>query len=77
MLVTSIIAAIQTFGTYFMVGGGGQEDSLMFFGVKIYLEGFYSRRFGYAAALSWVMFFIIAVFSLIMFKYNKWVYYEE
>lgn len=77
ILVTSTIAALQTFGVYFMTGGGGTDDSLLFFGVKIYLEGFYSARFGYACALSWIMFLIVGLFSVLLFKTNRWVYYEE
>lgn len=77
ILVTSSIASLQTFGVYFMTGGGGTDDSLLFFGVKIYLEGFYSARFGYACALSWIMFLIVGLVSMLLFKSNRWVYYEE
>lgn len=77
ILVTSAISALQTFGVYFMTGGGGTEDSLLFFGVKIYIEGFYSARFGYACALSWLMFVIVGLVSLLLFKSNRWIYYEE
>lgn len=77
ILVTSVIADLQTFGVYFMTGGGGTDDSLLFFGVKIYLEGFRSSRFGYACALSWIMFVIVGLVSCALFKSNKWVYYED
>lgn len=77
ILVTSSIAALQTFGVYFMTGGGGTDDSLLFFGVKIYLEAFRSTRFGYACALSWIMFVIVGLVSCALFKSNRWVYYED
>ena len=77
ILITSSIAALQTFGVYFMTGGGGPDDSLLFFGVKIYIEGFRSTRFGYACALSWLMFVIVGLVSAFLFKSNRWVYYED
>lgn len=76
-LITSVIASLQSFGSYFMVKGGGTDDSLLFFSVKIYLEGFYSKRFGYASALSWLLFFIVGGLTLVMFKTGRWVHYEE
>lgn len=76
-LVTNVIASIQSFGSYFLVKGGGTDDSLLFFSVKIYLEGFYSHNFGYASALSWILFIIVGGLTLLMFKTGKWVHYEE
>lgn len=77
ILVTAVISSLQTFGVYFMTGGGGTDDSLLFFGVKIYIEGFRSTRFGYACALSWIMFVLVGLFSGLLFKTNRWVYYED
>lgn len=77
ILVTAVISSLQTFGVYFMTGGGGTDNSLLFFGVKIYIEGFRSTRFGYACALSWIMFVLVGLFSGLLFKTNRWVYYED
>jgi multiple sugar transport system permease protein len=81
-LIVGIIASLQTYGTMIMVGGvggggGGVDDSLLFLAVKIYETAFISMRMGYAAAISWVLFAIIALFTFIIFKFNRWVFYGE
>ncbi|WP_078392630.1 carbohydrate ABC transporter permease [Shouchella patagoniensis] len=45
------------------VGGAGMTMTLY-----MYNEGFLNQQFGYASAVSWAMFIIIAVFSLINWK---------
>lgn len=45
------------------VGGSGMTMTLY-----MYNEGFLNSQFGYASAVSWAMFVIIAVFSLINWK---------
>ncbi len=45
------------------VGGGGMTMTLY-----MYNEGFIEGQFGYASAVSWVMFIIIGLFSLINWK---------
>ena len=44
----------------------------------IYRTGFRNQQMGYASALSWVLFIILAVMSYIIFKYlGSRVYYEN
>ena len=77
-LITNIIGTLQIFDLAYMFKNPLNEQSLNFFVVYIYVQAF--GRFGqmgYASALSWVLFFIIAVLSAIVFKTNKWVYYGE
>ena len=76
-LVTSMIGVFQTFGTYVIVDGGGVDDSLLFFAIKIYQDAFTNSRMGYACAEAWLMFAIILVFTLVLFKTNKWVVSSE
>ena len=57
---------------------GGKNGNLMFLGLIIYNNtqapgGF---NFGYASALSYILFVIIGGLSIILFRYNKFVYYE-
>jgi len=75
-LVTGIIGAMQMNSTMVFASGGGrgEQNALYFIAVKIYNEAFVNRSYGYAAALSWVLFAIIAVLTAITFKSNKWVY---
>lgn len=79
-LVTGIIGSLQVSST-FIIGGGtgrGVGDSLYFIAVKIYHESFGGPfRMGYASALAWVLFLVIGVLTAVVFRTNKWVYYED
>ena len=75
-LVTGVIGAMQTNHTMVFAGydGAGPRNSIYFIAVKIYNEGFGGQDFGYASALAWVLFVIIAMLTGITFATNKWVY---
>ena len=53
------------------------DNSLYFIAVKIYNEAFTRGSMGYASALAWVLFAIIAVLTVVMFMSNRWVQYSE
>lgn len=77
-LITGIIGTLQTFGGVYVItgGGGGVDNSLLFYVMNIYNQAFSSRfSMGYASALSWILFVIIGFFTFIMFRTSKWVYY--
>ena len=82
-LLTGIIGTIQIFGNiYTITSGGGPADSLNFFVIYIYDMAFTGRNgespnISLAAALSFVLFAIIALLSGLMLKTSKWVYYTE
>ena len=75
-MVTGVVGAMQTNTTmvYASDGGRGPDNSLYFIAVKIYNEGFGELNYGYASALAWVLFVIIGLLTLVMFKSSKWVY---
>lgn len=55
---------------------GGLRNSLLFYAVNIYQEGFKYLKFGYASALAVVMLIIVlAITLLILGTSKKWVYY--
>ena len=77
-LITNIIGAFQVFDLAYLFINPLNDTTLNFFVVYIYQQAF--GRFGqmgYASALSWILFLIIAVLSGLVFKTNKWVYYGE
>ena len=80
-LVLNIIGSLQTFANVMtMTGGtGGVDQSLYFYAIKIYQTAFAGASYdmGYACALAWFLFLIIAVLTAIAFKTSKWVYYDE
>ena len=77
-LITSIIGTFQVFDLAYMFHNPLNQKTLNFFVLYIYQQAF--GRFGqmgYASALSWVLFLIIAALSALVFKTSKWVYYGE
>ena len=79
-LIMGIITSLQTFNSVYVLTGGtsGPRDSLLFFVTNIYNTAFgQSPKIGYASALSWILFVIIGIFTLIIFKTSRWVFYNE
>jgi multiple sugar transport system permease protein len=77
-LVIGLIAALQTFVPGYLMTQGGPENSTLFYGLYIFRSAFRDFKMGYAAALSWVLFAIVLLLSVFVFRYiGKLVYYEE
>ncbi|MBN2418610.1 MAG: sugar ABC transporter permease [Deltaproteobacteria bacterium] len=75
-----MIDAFKAFSSAFIIskGDGAPLDSLLFVTVYLYNEAFAYLRMGYASALAWVLFVIIAIFTAIAFFTSKyWVHYES
>lgn len=68
VLVLNVIGAFQVFGQPFLVTGGGPLFSTRVSMQYIYETAFRSYRLGYGAAMSWLLFCVIAVFALIQFR---------
>ncbi len=76
-LVVSIIGSFQIFVASFIMTGGGPQNATLFVVLYIYRNAFEYFNMGFAAALSWLLFWIIMVFTVIQFRLSKrWVYYE-
>ena len=67
IVVTSTIGAFQLFGQSFILTNGGPERSTTSLVMLIYDTAFNKYRLGYAAAISWLLFAMIAVFVLIQY----------
>lgn len=79
-LVLQLINAFQSFTQAFIVSGGqgGPADSTLFYTLYIYQKGFGSFDMGYAAALAWVLVFIVAVLTALNFLASRfWVFYGD
>jgi multiple sugar transport system permease protein len=78
-MIMSVIGTLQYNGTLTFASryGRGEGDSLFLYGVKVYWEAFRNGNIGYASALSWLLFIVIAVLTGIMFASSKCVYYQE
>ena len=69
--VTSVIGAFQIFGQTFLVTGGGPELSTRVMMQYIYEKAFNDYRLGYGSAMSWLLFVVIAAFSILQFRVFK------
>lgn len=69
--VLNVIGAFQVFGQVFMITRGGPELSTRTLVQYIYETAFNNYHMGYAAALSWILFLVIAVFSFIQFRLTR------
>ena len=56
---------------------GSPQDSLLFYTSHLYNQGFEGFHMGYAAALSWAMFLVIMVCTLVLIRSSRrWVHYQ-
>ena len=79
-LIMGIIGSLQTFGNVYVLTGGrpGPQNSLLFYVMNVYNTAFSGNpQMGYAAALSWILFVIIGLLTLLVFKTSRWVFYGE
>lgn len=71
VVVTNTIGAFQVFGQPYMLTNGGPELSTRCLVQYIYETAFINYRLGYGAAMSWLLFAIVAIFALIQFRFLK------
>lgn len=83
-LVMGIIYSFQYFTqAYIFINGsgnaiqeGGPENSMLFYAIQLFMEGFKFLKMGVASAMAWILFLIIVAVTYIVFKTSlKWVYY--
>jgi multiple sugar transport system permease protein len=68
VIVLNIIGAFQVFGQTFIITRGGPERSTLVLMQYIYEASFMNYRLGYGAAMSWILFLLIAAFSIVQFR---------
>lgn len=77
-VVTGFIAAFQFFVPAFLMTDGGPANATYFYNLNLYEKAFKWLEMGYASAMAWVIFIIIMVITIILFRIsNRWVYYES
>lgn len=82
-LVMSIIGALQSFDTAYVISTaragtlGGPAKSTLFYMLYLYNRAFAGFEMGYASALGWILFVIIMIFVMLVFRSSSfWVFYE-
>ena len=76
-LVSGFIGSLQAFGGAYLLTGGGPLHSTNFIGLNIYVTGLREMNMGYACAQSWIVFILVMLLTLVLFKTGGWVYYGE
>ena len=77
-IIMQMINAFQEFTSAFVITDGGPLQGTYLYGLKLYNEAFRYFKIGYSSALSWILFTVIMVFTLILFRSSRrWVYYED
>ena len=75
-LLTGLIAAFQTFANAWIMTDGGPIRSTEFYVLYLYDNGFRFFRMGYASAMAWILFGVVVVVTVILFRTSaRWVYY--
>jgi len=82
-LIIGIIGTFQYFTEVYVLtsgltgGPGGPAKSTLFYNVYLYSNAFRYMNMGYASALAWVLFVIVLLLTLLVFRSSAaWVYYE-
>lgn len=75
--VLNFVWSFQVFSFAYIMTKGGPNNSTLFYVLNIWRNAFEYFRMGYASLLSWILFVVILLFTIIQFKLqNKWVFYE-
>jgi ABC-type sugar transport system permease subunit len=71
IFITSVIGGFQGgFEAAFMMTGGGPANSTMTLAYGIYQNAFLWFKMGYAAAISWVLFILVFIVTMINWKFG-------
>lgn len=77
-VIMAVIGSFQYFTQAFVMTEGGPLKSTLFYNLLLYTTAYKDYEMGYAAAMAWIMFAIIMVFSLLVIKSSSfWVYYQN
>ena len=76
-LVMGIIGSFQVFNEAYIMTDGGPNNASLFYVFYLYLNAFRYGKMGYACGLAWILFLVILILTLLMFRFSSyWVYYE-
>jgi len=77
-LIMGIINSFQAFTQSFVVTEGRPMGMTRLFAMNLFENAFQFGQMGYASAMAWFMFFVIAFFTMFVFKSSGgWVFYES
>jgi multiple sugar transport system permease protein len=56
---------------------GGPSNSLMFYAMYLYQNAFQFFKMGFASAQAWILFVIVLIATVLLFRTSGWVYYRS
>jgi multiple sugar transport system permease protein len=75
-VVLALVASLQYFTQAFVMTQGGPDDATMFYSLYLYYQAFSYLHLGYASAMAWLLFLIVVVITILLFRSSsRWVYY--
>jgi multiple sugar transport system permease protein len=82
-VIISLIGALQVFTQIYIMTGsgattmGGPNNASMMIVPYLFNNGFRFYKMGYASAIAWILFVLVLLLTLIVFRSSSaWVYYE-
>jgi len=76
VLITSLIGMFQYFTLGWLLTGGGPNLATEFYGIYLYRNAFRFFKMGYASAQAWLLFILVVIFTIAIFRTSaRWVYY--
>ena len=77
-MVMAFIGGFQNFDLPWLLTQGGPNRATEFFSIFLYRNAFIFLRMGKASALAWILFAVIVIFTVILFRSSaRWVYYRS
>lgn len=84
VLVLGVIGMFQYFTQAYIFAQSGDRamgaplDSTLFYSVYLFEMAFVRLKFGYAAAMAWLLFVIIMICTVVLLKFSeRWTYYGD
>lgn len=78
-LVLGMIGTFQYFTEVYVItnGEGGPVRSTLFYNLYLYQNAFRYNHMGYAATMAWILFVVVLILTLLVFRSSDlWVFYE-
>ncbi len=75
-VILGMIGSFQYFTQAYVMTQGGPDNASLFFALYLYQNAFQYLHLGYACAMAWLLFVLILVATLLVFRSSaRWVYY--
>lgn len=67
-VLMGLISGFMVFNQAYIMTGGGPNNATLFVNFLIYRQAFNNNQFGYASALAWIVFVVLGLFTLLIFR---------